>query len=221
MSTTSGMRQLSDPKLRILLLSASAREGSLNTALAKVAAGIIESFGADSDIANIGEFTIPFFDQRIKDTTGIPTDVEQFSQRLETADGFIIASPEYNHSFPAALKNLIDWVSLRKPQPFFHRHTLLISASPSVNGGNRGLWSLRVPLESIDTMVFPDMFSLSRADTRFDPARELTEKDSHKRLEQTIRDFLDSVEAAHFYPILKQVALNNDQAFFNELLCEC
>ena len=42
----------------------------------------------------------------------------------------------------ASLKNLIDWTSRFRPQPFDGRHGLLLSASPSLAGGNRGLWAL-------------------------------------------------------------------------------
>ena len=31
------------------------------------------------------------------------------SQRLAAADAFVVVTPEYNHSFPASLKNAIDW----------------------------------------------------------------------------------------------------------------
>ena len=40
---------------------------------------------------------------------------------------------------PGVLKNSIDWVSRFNPQPFNERHGLLLSASPSMAGGNRGL----------------------------------------------------------------------------------
>jgi len=46
---------------------------------------------------------------------------------------------------------------------FDGRHGLLVSASPSLAGGNRGLWPLRVPLEHFGARVFPDMFSLAMA----------------------------------------------------------
>ena len=64
---------------------------------------------------------------------------------------------------PGTIKNLIDWASRFRPQPFDGRHGLLLSASPSLAGGNRGLWALRVPLEHLGARIFPDMFSLAMA----------------------------------------------------------
>lgn len=46
-----------------------------------------------------------------------------------------------------ALKNSVDWVPRVSPQPFNERHGLLMSASPSMAGDDRGLWALRIPLE--------------------------------------------------------------------------
>ena len=54
----------------------------------------------------------------------------------------------YNGSMPGMFKNLIDWTSRFRPQPFDGKHGLLLSASPSMGGGNRGLWVLRMPLST-------------------------------------------------------------------------
>ncbi len=62
------------------------------------------------------------------------------------------------------LKNAIDWLSRAKPMPLRGKRALLLSASPSLVGGNRGLWALRMPLEAIGVHVYPDMFSLASAD---------------------------------------------------------
>ena len=64
---------------------------------------------------------------------------------------------------PGVLKNLIDWTSRFRPQPFDGKHGLLMSASPSMGGGNRGLWALRMPLEHLGARIYPDMFSLAQA----------------------------------------------------------
>src|SRR5690606_16471478 len=38
-----------------------------------------------------------------------PAQMEALTRRLESADAFVVVTPEYNHSFPASLKSLIDW----------------------------------------------------------------------------------------------------------------
>lgn len=116
----------------------------------------------------------------------------------------MIASPEYNFSMPGVLKNAIDWVSRFRPQPFNEKHALLLSASPSMVGGNRGLWALRIPLEHLGARVFPDMFSLAQAHTAFTDDGRLANPDLMTRFERTMRAFLDLAEAAKNYPCAKK-----------------
>jgi NAD(P)H-dependent FMN reductase len=124
-------------------------------------------------------------------------------QRLEANDAFVIASPEYNASLPGHLKNVIDWTSRFTPQPFNEVHGLLLSASPSMVGGNRGLWALRIPLEHLGARVFPDMFSLAQAHKAFGPEGTLADLQLGERLVKTLKGFLDLVEAAKHYPCAK------------------
>ena len=120
------------------------------------------------------------------------------------ADALIVASPEYNASMPAGIKNLIDWVSRVRPQPFNGKQALLLSASPSMVGGNRGLWALRIPFEHLGTRVYPDMFSLAQAHEAFDDGGGLKNATIRARFEGTIDCFMDLVEAAKHYPGLKK-----------------
>jgi NAD(P)H-dependent FMN reductase len=129
--------------------------------------------------------------------------VQQFAQRLKNADGLILASPEYNASMPGAVKNLIDWASRIRPQPFNGKQALLLSASPSMVGGNRGLWSLRIPLEHLGTRVYPDMFSLAQAHKAFG-SDGLSDATMQTRFDTTISCFLDLVEAARHYPAVRK-----------------
>jgi NAD(P)H-dependent FMN reductase len=105
---------------------------------------------------------------------------------------------------PGALKNSIDWVSRYRPQPFNERHGLLMSASPSMSGGNRGLWSLRVPLEHLGARVYPDMFSLARAHLAFDGGGHLADPVLGDRFEANIANFMNLVEASKHYPCVKR-----------------
>src|SRR5438309_1579416 len=128
--------------VRFLVFAASLRAGSLNTTLAKLAASVIERHGGSVDLTGMSALDGPAYSQDAQTRDGFPPGAAELRRRLDANDGFVIASPEYNGSMPGLLKNLIDWVSRFRPQPFNGKHALLLSASPSMAGGNRGLWAL-------------------------------------------------------------------------------
>lgn len=190
--------------LRLLVFAASLRSASLNSRLAELAARLIASSGATVDLASMKDFDTPSYDGDVEDADGLPAGAQRFRERLEAADGFVIASPEYNFSVPGVIKNAIDWVSRARPQPFNERHGLLLSASPSMVGGNRGLWALRVPLEHLGARVYPDMFSLAQAHNAFDAEGNLADERLGQRLDDTLAKFMDLVEASKHYPCVKR-----------------
>lgn len=199
-SVQRGQRQ----DVRLLVLSASLRRESLNTRLANLAGRCIEANDGTVTVKCMAEYEMPSYDQDVQDQEGFPQAAEALRGALEDNDAFVIVSPEYNASMPGSLKNAIDWLSRFHPQPFSERQCLLLSASPSMVGGNRGLWSLRVPLEHLGSRVYPDMFSLAQAHTAFDDDGNLTSRDLHERLDQTVIAFMDLVEASKHYPCVKR-----------------
>jgi len=190
--------------VRVLVFSASLRAESLNTRLANLARGVIENHGGTVDLATMKEFDCPSYNQDAQSATGFPPGAEQFRSRIEDVDAFVIASPEYNGSFPGVLKNVIDWVSRYRPQPFNAKQGMLISTSPSMVGGNRGLWALRVPLEHLGARMYPDMFSLAQAHQAFAPDGKIANQTLADRFDKTFVGFLDLVEAAKRYPCVKK-----------------
>ncbi|MGE5683334.1 MAG: NADPH-dependent FMN reductase [Bacillota bacterium] len=190
--------------MNFLVFSASLRNDSLNTRLAKLAALIIDKCGSKADYAQMSEFDCPSFNQDLQSDISHPAAAEEFRKRLLANDAFIISSPEYNGSMPGLLKNAIDWVSRFRPQPFNGRHALLMSASPSMGGGNKALWSLRIPLEHLGTRVFPDMFSLAIAHKAFSHDGNIADETLAKRFEDNIVAFMNLVEAAKHYPCIKK-----------------
>jgi len=192
-----------NPTLNVLVVAASFRQGSLNHRLANRAARACRDYGANVDLATLGDFAVPLYNGDLETAEGIPAGAEELKRRLITSDAFVIASPEYNGSMPGAIKNLIDWVSRFRPQPFDGHHALLVSASPALAGGNRGLWALRVPLEHLGARVYPDMFSLSMAHKAFD-GEEIADAALRSRFENTVQSFLSLAEAARHYPCIKR-----------------
>lgn len=191
------------PKLKVLVFAASLRRESLNRKLAALAARIAGKYGATVDLASMNDFAVPSFDGDLEAGQGIPPGAQELRRRLNDNDAFIVCAPEYNASMSGALKNLIDWTSRFRPQPFDGRHGLLLSASPSLIGGNRGLWALRMPFEHLGARIFPDMFSLAMAHKALVDG-EISDRALHSRFEATLQAFLSLAEAAKHYPCIKR-----------------
>ena len=189
--------------LKILVFSASLRRDSFNTKMAKLAASTIENNGGVVDYAQMSEFDCPSMNQDLEVDDFHPDGAIELRKRLLANDAFIICSPEYNGSIPGLLKNTIDWVSRFRPQPFSGLHALLMSASPSMGGGNHGLWTLRVPLEKLGSNIYPAMFSLATAHKALTPEGKIADETLAKRFEANLVAFMSLVEAAKHYPCIK------------------
>jgi NAD(P)H-dependent FMN reductase len=201
MSDTSG-EQTREP-VRFLVFSASLRADSLNTRLARLGADTIEANGGMVEVAAMRDFETPSYDADAQSDAGFPARAKKLRECLQLNDAFVIAAPEYNFSMPGVLKNSVDWVSRFSPQPFNEMHGLLLSASPSMAGGNRGLWALRVPFEHLGARIYPDMFSLAQAHQAFDGDGRLADAQLQERFEHNIVGFMDLVEASKHYPCVK------------------
>ena len=190
--------------VRLLLLAASLREGSVNARLADLVGALLAAQGVEVDRARMQDVECPSYDGDVEQADGIPEGAGRFRDRLLAADAFAIAAPEYNASMPGVLKNAIDWTSRFRPQPFNGRQGFLLSASPSMAGGNRGLWALRVPLEHLGARVYPDMFSLAQAHEAFGDDGRLRHTTLEERLARTLGSFVELVEAATHYRSLRK-----------------
>lgn len=190
--------------LRFLVFSASMRSDSLNSKLAMLAAEYIRSTGAEVDLATMQEFDCPSYNGDDETQGGSPAGAAELNQRIINSDAIIISSPEYNGSMPGVIKNAIDWVSRFRPQPFNEKQILLMSASPSMVGGNRGVLALRIPLEHLGARVFPKMFSLAMAHKAFTPDDKIADATLVQRFHDNISSFMNLVEAQKNYPCMKK-----------------
>jgi chromate reductase, NAD(P)H dehydrogenase (quinone) len=160
-------------KPKILAFAGSSRTGSFNKKLIKVAALGAEKAGAEVTVVDLRDFPMPIYDGDLEDKDGLPPMAKKWKELLIAHDGFLIASPEYNSSISALLKNAIDWASRSESDDepplvcFKGKVVSLMSASPGALGGLRGLVTVRSILGNIGVIVLPDQIAVSKAHEAF------------------------------------------------------
>ena len=153
---------------KILAFAGSTRAASYNKLLVKVAAAGARAAGAEVTYVDLYDLPLPLFDEDLEAKEGIPENARKLKELMVAHDGFLIASPEYNSSVTAVLKNAIDWVSRPAPgEPglvaFTDKVAVIMSASTGGFGGLRGLVHLRSILGNINVFVLPDQKAIPQA----------------------------------------------------------
>jgi chromate reductase, NAD(P)H dehydrogenase (quinone) len=165
---------------RVLGLAGSLREGSYNKKLVKVALAGAAAAGAQTTFLDLRDLDLPMFDEDLEAKITLPEGGKRLKEALRAHDAILIASPEYNSSVSAALKNAIDWASRPEPgQPplscFSGKVAALMAASPGALGGLRGLVHLRAILGNIGVIVLPQQVAVGKAGEAFDASGAMTD----------------------------------------------
>ena len=118
----------------IIGISGSLRAASFNSALLRAASESVPA-GTTVEIASIRD--IPLYDGDLEAASGVPAVVAALKDRIATADGLLLVTPEYNNSIPGVFKNAIDWLSRPASdirRVFGDRPVTIIGATPGRGG---------------------------------------------------------------------------------------
>ncbi len=167
-------------EVRLLAFAGSLRSASFNRRLVRTLVRGAEDAGAAVTLIALRDYLLPVYDGDLEEA-GMPEAVRALQALLAAQDGLLIATPEYNGSMPALVKNTLDWIS--RPLPDGRSGTALFrgkvagicSASPGALGGLRSLLVLRDALAKLGLWVAPSQVAVGRADSAFDEAGEMTD----------------------------------------------
>jgi chromate reductase len=187
---------------KILVFAGSTRTGSFNRKLAAVVAGELRTAGMDVTLLDLRDYAMPLYDGDAEATQGLHDNARRLKEELRGHDALVVVSPEYNGSFPALVKNTIDWVSRPAPgEPplavFRGKPAALLSASPGPGAGKRGLRHLRELLEMMGMKVAPSQVNVARAAEAFDQDGNLVRPEDRA----AVRQLVDEVAAAVGRPV--------------------
>jgi chromate reductase len=177
--------------MKILAISGSLRKGSYNTALLRALEPMAPE-GMEIEIVTL--HGIPLYDGDVETASGKPVAVTALDQRIQAADGIIIATPEYNFSIPGVLKNATDWLS-RHATPFKWKRVGIIGASGGPVGTARSQYHLRQNLQALEAIVMPrpEVF-VRTAEKQFDAQGKLTDEVTIKVVRNWLKAFGEWVE---------------------------
>jgi chromate reductase, NAD(P)H dehydrogenase (quinone) len=141
---------------KVLGFCGSLRQKSYNMIALKTAGELMPA-GMKLEITRFDDLPIYNFDIQEK---GFPAAASRLRDEVLAADALLFASPEFNWSVGAPLKNVIDWLSRFQPQPFNNKPAALFSCTTGPLGGSRGQYDLRRILVQLGVhwLVKPEVF---------------------------------------------------------------
>jgi len=174
--------------LKIAVIYGSARKARQGIKAAHFVVNKLEQRGHEPTLIDTQEYQLPFLDRMYKEfkDNSAPQAMIAVGHILSTADGFVIVSAEYNHSIPAALKNLLDHYQ----SEYLYKPSGIVTYSAGPFGGVRGLANLRTILAELGTPSIPSAFPVSKIHSAFDEGGNALDQS----YDQRVLKFLDEFE---------------------------
>jgi len=177
--------------IRIAAFSGSLRRESYTTKLAKAFIELAPA-GVQVDlIQGLGE--LPFFNEDME--ANPPQNVKDLIKKCASADAFLFATPEYNRSYTAVLKNALDWPSRSDTLPFYKKPAAVVGITPYNLGAFGAVHHLRQVLTYLNTYTLQQPeFHINNAAEKFNDAGELTDENTTRHIENFWREYVVMIQ---------------------------
>jgi NAD(P)H-dependent FMN reductase len=181
---------------KVLLFAGSLRQDSDNKKLIKETAIFATQLGAEVTVIDLKEYPFSFYDEDEEEISGMPENAKKIRDLMLESQIIFIASPNYNNSFPALVKNILDWTSRNEEaeasrEAYKGKTFALMSAGYGPKGGVKGLPHLRAVIANIGGTVIKQEFGVPDAYEAFDEQGSLIDPELKAKLlkfvEKTLR----------------------------------
>lgn len=175
--------------LTVLGVSGSLRRLSFNRGLLEAAEEVLPP---DMRLELFDLSSLPLYNQDLE-VQGPPAAAKAWTEAVRSADGLLLATPEYNYSTSAAIKNAIEWASRpHRGSPLEGKPVALMGATPGRSGTVRAQVQLRQMLSEPGAIVVttPEVL-VGGARHKFDESRKLIDRetmDAIRRLLAALRE---------------------------------
>lgn len=172
--------------MRIAIISGSPRGTSMTHRVAlHLQHAILNSTDHEVEILDLREIEMPQLQSVFTSIDTTPDAYKEVARSMFAADAFILLTPEYNGSYSAALKNLLDHFPKQH-----HKVFAIATASPGGLGGVRAALQLQELVYALFGIGSPYMLVTPQVDKKFDAEGNLIDESFRKAVEVFIKEFL-------------------------------
>jgi len=147
----------------IAIISTSVRVGRKSHNVALHLEHTLKPTSNTVDLIDLMGYGFPVFDERLKFMKEPSAAILEFAERIRKADGVIIVTPEYNGSFPASLKNVIDLLT----EDWKGKPISFCTVSGGAFAGTQVMVELLFPLWKIKAWVVPSSMQVPKVQEAF------------------------------------------------------
>ena len=180
---------MSENTSTLVIITASVREGRFGPVVTDwVAARAREHGGFDVRVVDLAGVDLPLaLPDASPKAPGYPRPegMRAVTELLDEADAFVVVTPEYNHSYPAPLKTMIDWHG-----PHWQAKPVAFVSYGGLSGGLRAVEHLRGVFAETHSVTLRDTVSFHGAWARFGPDGQPLDAEGCRAAAKTVLDQL-------------------------------
>ena len=172
--------------MKIEIISGSPRGNSVTYRLAlHLQEALKSTWNMESGIIDLREIEMPQLQVVFSTVDGAPEEFREVTRRMLSADAFILITPEYNGSYSAPLKNLLDHYPKQH-----HKVFGIVTASTGALGGVRAALQLQELVYALFGIGSPYMLVTPHVDKKFDAQGRLLDEGFRKSVDFFLKEFL-------------------------------
>jgi len=156
----------------IPIILGTAREGRQSEKVAKFMLEEVQKAGLETEIIDVRDYRI-----KATDNTGKIPEAQKLSEKVVKADGFIIISPEYNHTYPGELKMMLDMIY----EQYARKPVGICGVSGGPLGGARGVQALRLTCIAFSMHPILETVYFSMVQDLFDEKGNIKDRSYEKK----------------------------------------
>ena len=172
--------------VKIVGIAGSLRPESYSQQALKLAAQRVEALGAEVEILDLRQMKLPFCDG--EDNYSDYPDVEKLRNQVKSADGLILATPEYHGGVSGVLKNALDLMSFEHLSDKVTGLISVLGGQPNSNALN----DLRLIARWVHAWVIPEQIAIGQAWKAFDSEGKLLDEKLSLRFDKFAQSLVEN-----------------------------